>query len=305
VVATPILHKPTETVWALVREQHGVVARWQLLDLGFTPAAVRHRLAIGRLHRTEWRGVYAVGRPALTQEGEWMAAVLACGPGAYLSHLSAARLWRLLPKAPRNPIHITLKAPVFRHRPGIQVHRTRSLADGDVTTHSGIPVTTPIRTLIDLATVLDPYALEAAVNEACVLDLTDPESLRAELDRRKGQRGVPALRPLLDRHTFRLTESELERRFLRIVRRAGLPLPDTQVQVGGRTDFHWPDLGLVVETDGWRYHRTPAQQARDNRRMQAHAAAARTAVRFSHYEVRYEAARVESVLAGLVSPAAT
>jgi hypothetical protein len=85
---------------------------------------------------------------------------------------------------------------------------------------------------------------------------------------------------------------------------ACLPLPETQIQIGGRTDFHWPALGLVVETDGWRYHRTPAQQARDNRRMQAHAAAGRTAVRFSHYEVRYEAARLESILAGLISPAA-
>ena len=97
-----------------------------------------------------------------------------------------------------------------------------------------------------------------------------------------------------------MTETELERRFLRIVKRSGLPLPETQQQLEGRTDFHWPALGLVVETDGWRYHRTPARQARDNRRMQAHAAAGRTAVRVSHYEIRHEEARVEAMLASLV-----
>lgn len=96
-----------------------------------------------------------------------------------------------------------------------------------------------------------------------------------------------------------MNTSELERRFYRIVKRAGLPLPETQVELAGRTDFHWPALGLVVEADGWRYHRTPARQARDNRRMQRHALAGRTAVRFSHHEIRYEAGRVEAVLGSL------
>jgi hypothetical protein len=122
--------------------------------------------------------------------------------------------------------------------------------------------------LIDLATILQAHRLEAAVNEAAVLDLVGPETLRARLEERKGQPGVRPLRTLLDRHTFRLTESELERRFLGIVRAAGLPLPETQAKLAGSTDFHWPLLGLVVETDGWRYHRTPSRQARDNRRMQ-------------------------------------
>ena len=93
-----------------------------------------------------------------------------------------------------------------------------------------------------------------------------------------------------------MNSSELERRFLRIVKRAGLPLPETQDQLAGRTDFHWPDLGLVVETDGWRYHRTPSRQARDNRRMQRHLLARRTAVRFSHHEIRFESGRVEKTL---------
>lgn len=234
-----------------------------------------------------------------------MAAVLACGPGARLSHHSAGEHWRILPEhrnrtAPPTPIHVSLRAAVVRHPPGIRVHRTATLTDDDLTTCLNIPTTTPARTLIDLATVLTPNRLEAAVNEADVLDLIDPESLRGALDHRKGQPGTRPLRALLDRHTYRLTESELERCFLGIVRKAGLPLPETQVHLAGRTDFHWPSLGLVVETDGWRYHRTPSRQARDNRRMQAHAAAGRTAIRLSHYEIRYEAARVAALLADLV-----
>lgn len=228
-----------------------------------------------------------------------MAAVLRCGPDADLSHLPAAAHWGICPPRP-GPIDISLIAAVVRRPPGIRVHRRPSLTEADLTVHRGIPVTTPTRTLIDLATILARDRLEVAVNEADVLDLVDPQALRASLEEHKGQPGVRPLRALLDRHTFRLTESELERRFLRIVGAAGLPLPETQVRLSGRTDFHWPALGLVVETDGWRYHRTPARQARDNRRMQAHAAAGRTAVRFSHYEIRHESRRVIGLLAKLV-----
>ena len=228
-----------------------------------------------------------------------MAAVLASGPTAVLSFHSAAAHWRIC-RLLRGPIHVSLGATVSRQQSGIRIHRTATLTDSDVTIHSGIPTTTPVRTLIDMATVLAADRLEAAVNEADSKVLVDPEDLRAALDHRKGRPGVRPLRDLLDRHTFRLTDSELERRFLRIVRRAGLPLPETQVQLAGRTDFHWPKLGLVVETDGFRYHRTPARQARDNRRMQTHLAAGRTAVRFSHHEIRHESKRLASLLADLV-----
>ena len=113
----------------------------------------------------------------------------------------------------------------------------------------------------------------------------------------KGQPGVAVLRAVLDRRTFSLTDSELERRFGPIARRAGLPLPLTQRRVNGfRVDFYWPDLGLVVETDGLRYHRTPAQQTADLRRDQAHSAAGFTPLRFSHAQVTYESVYVESML---------
>jgi len=127
------------------------------------------------------------------------------------------------------------------------------------------------------------------VNEADKLDLLDPERLRGALDEMTGQPGVAVLRTLLDRRTFVLTYSELERYFLPVVRRVGLPLPETGLMLNGfEVDFFWPDLGLVIETDGLRYHRTPAQQARDRLRDQAHTAAGLTPLRFTHAQIRFE-----------------
>ncbi len=180
--------------------------------------------------------------------------------------------------------------------------RARSPPDGpgqssDVTLHEGIPLTNVVLTLIDLACGLDPAQLERAVNEADRLDLIDPSTLRAALDAYAGRPGVARLRELLDRRTFRLTDSDLERLFLPLVAQAGMPLPLTRQRLNGfRVDFFWPDLRLVVETDGLRYHRTPAQQARDQVRDQAHLAAGFTPLRFTHAQVRYEAEHVRSTL---------
>jgi very-short-patch-repair endonuclease len=230
-----------------------------------------------------------------------MAAVLGCGPRAVLSHHSAASLWEI-----RDPvegaIHVSVPPGGGTGGPGVRVHRTRTLGADDVTTRHGIPATAPVRTLLDLATLLRAGALEAAVNAADRLELVSPEALREALEDRRGQSGVASLRTLLDRRTFRLTDSELERRFLPIAQRAGLPVPKTQARVNGfRVDFHWPDLGLVVETDGLRYHRTPAQQAKDRVRDQIHTAAGLTQVRFSHAQVRYEAETVRRTLAAVAT----
>ena len=158
-----------------------------------------------------------------------------------------------------------------------------------------------VRTLLDLATCLDPASLERAVNEADRCGLIDPEALSHALDAYSCQSGVARLREVIDRRTFRLTDSELERRFLRVVERAGLPFPQTQQRLNGfRVDFYWPDLGLVVETDGLRYHRTPAQQSRDRLRDQAHLAAGLTPLRFTHAQVRYEAQHVRTTLRAVV-----
>jgi very-short-patch-repair endonuclease len=294
-----ILQPSHSRAWSIVRQQHGVVARRQLLELGLTHKAIDHRIAIGRLHRL-WRGVYAVGRPRVTQHGHWMAAVLACGPGAVLSHDDAAALWAIR-SATNGVIDVSVPASVHRSRVGIVVHRRVKL---NVTRHHGIPVTDPVCTLVDLAACIDQGELEAAVNEADKLDLVTPEDLRAGLEGMPRRPGVGALRRVLDRRTFTLTDSALERRFLPIVRRAGLPPPETQRIVNGyRVDFYWPDHGLVVETDGLRYHRTPAQQATDRLRDQVHTAAGLTSLRFTHAQVRYEPGHVRATLKALLGAA--
>jgi len=180
---------------------------------------------------------------------------------------------------------------------GIAVHRRRRLRAADHSTHLGIPVTSPIRTLADLASCLPIGQVEAADNEADKRNLVDPEELRSALGEMKGQSGVARLRVLLDRRTFVLTDSELERRFLPIARAAGLPVPEAGRTLNGfRVDFFWPELGLVVETDGLRYHRTAAQQTRDRRRDQAHTAAGLTTLRFTHAQVRFERGNVRTTL---------
>lgn len=288
------------SVWNLARGQHGIVSQRQLRGLGLSEDAVDHRLAKGRLHRLH-AGVYAVGWPEPTRHGAWMAAVLACGPGAVLSHASAAALYGIDSgrAALEREISISVPSPSRPRRPGLRIHRV-TLTASDTTIHDRIPATSPVRTLIDLAAELPVSRLERAVNQADKLGLVDPESMRDSLADRAGQRGLPALRDLLDRDTFLLTESELERRFLPIARRAGLGEPETGVRLNGFVvDFHWEGLGLVVETDGLRYHRTALQQARDRRRDQAHAAAGLTTLRFTHRQVASEPTAVARTLAAV------
>jgi len=171
-----------------------------------------------------------------------------------------------------------------------------------MTAEFGIPVTTPIQTLIDLSLRLDRHGVERMINEADKYNLAHPPQLRAALEARTGEKGVAKLRQILDRRTFRLTREELERRFLPLARSAGLPTPRTGQFVNDfEVDFYWPGLGLVVETDGLRYHRTPAEQARDRLRDQAHTAAGLTPLRFTHEQVRYEPEHVLAVLAQTAS----
>lgn len=284
-------------VHALAASQHGVVTRAQLLALGLSTDAIKHRLRRGRLHPVR-RGVYAVGRAEVTAHGALMAAVLACGSGAVLSHTAAGALWAITSHAPR-AVEVSVPAASSRRCLGVVVHRRR-LAATDITRCHAIPVTIPVQTLIDLAGRMGRDEVEAAVNEADKRGLVDPERLREALGGRAGQTGVAALRAILDRRTFTLTDTVLERRFLPLARRAGLPRPETQRWVNGfRVDFYWPELGLVVETDGLRYHRTPMQQAKDRVRDQMHTAAGLTPLRFTRAQVAFEPAHVQRTLAAV------
>ncbi|HET8955553.1 MAG TPA: DUF559 domain-containing protein [Solirubrobacterales bacterium] len=154
-----------------------------------------------------------------------------------------------------------------------------------------------MRTFLDLTTVAGPKTIERAINEADKLDVIDADSLRKELNDRAGEPGVRPLREMLDEHTFRLSDDELERLFRPLATAAGLPTPLTKHTLGKfEVDFFWPDLGLVVETDGWRYHRTPSAQTRDALRFQIHVANGLTPLRFSHYQVKYQPRHVEDIL---------
>jgi very-short-patch-repair endonuclease len=278
------------TVWELARRQHGVIARRQLLALGFDRDAIKHRIAKGRLHPVE-PGVYAVGRPELTQPGRWMAAILAKGPGAVLSHRSAASLYGVA-KQKGNVIHVSVPARSRRRSSrGIAVHRRRELR---ATASQGIPATPIEDTLIDLATQTTKDQLEQAINEAAKRDLIDPDVLHENATTTK-RPGAATVRNVMA--GFARTDSPVERAFLSIAKRAGLPPPQTQARVEGhRVDFYWPELELVVETDGLRYHRTAAARAADRAGDQDQFVAGLTALRFTGTQVRRDRARVEAVL---------
>jgi very-short-patch-repair endonuclease len=241
-------------------------------------------VAGGRL-RPIYRGVYAVGQLELTQKGKWIAAVLACGDAA-LSHDSAAAFWGLA--KPTEPIHVSVLSR-SRSREGIALHRRSALK---AITRDGIRVTTPAQTLIDIAASSD---IEQAIGEAILKRLVSLKALRTAAS--KAGRSGAALRSVIDRVTFRVTQSELERAFLRLLGKAKLPFPETQQRFGTtRVDFYWPNLGLVVETDGGRFHASPFQQTQDRKRDQAHIRAGRTPLRITHWQVFHEAAETIALL---------
>lgn len=225
-----------------------------------------------------------------------MAAVLACGGDAALSHRSAAALLGIGSES-RGQIDVSVPRRCELRRPGLHVHGRPTIRPEDLWEFDRIRVTSPAQTIVDLSSELGVVAVERAVNDADKRDLIDPETLRRALEHHGGEPGVRALRELLDKLTFRLSDSELEIHFRPIATTAGLPPPLSKRIVNGfEVDFFWPALGLVVETDGLRYHRTPSAQARDARRDRAHTLAGMTPLRFTHYEVSYERRRVRSAL---------
>jgi putative AbiEi antitoxin of type IV toxin-antitoxin system/uncharacterized protein DUF559 len=282
---------------ALAARQHGLVTRPQLLALGVGRRAIGHRLARGRLHAVH-RGVYAVGHRILAKDAAWMAAVLAIGPDAVLSHRSAAALWGIRMTA-RTRIEVTAPRGV-RSRQGIQVHEAR-LADDEMTVERAIPVTTPARTLLDVAAVIPPSRLERAINEAEVLRLADATSLATLAARHPHRPGVPALRRLLDAGGIgtAITRSELEDRFLAFLDRAGLPRPQLNVRLelpGGwiEADCVWRAQRVVVELDGYASHGTRAAFDRDRARDRMLQAAGWRAVRVTWRHLHDDAAALES-----------
>jgi very-short-patch-repair endonuclease len=222
-------------------------------------------VAAGRLHRLH-QGVYAVGHVAITSGGLDLAAVLACGSGALLSHRSAAVHWLVVRHAPRYEVTVPGRRV---DRPGIVARGTRSLTEEDVAVIDGIPVTSPARTLVDLADVLSEQRLADTVHEAEVQRLLDVREVEAALSRVPGRRGGHRLRRVIAAYDGGppMTRSEAEVRFLRLCAEHAIATPQSNVLLGGyEVDFHWPEARLVVEVDGAEAHHTRRAFHEDRRR---------------------------------------
>jgi predicted transcriptional regulator of viral defense system len=297
--------RSTGALAELAARQHGVVSARQLYSLGLTREQLAGRTRNGWLKRLH-RGVYAVGYRPLTREGVWMAAVLAIGGYGVLSHRSAACLWTIWGWRSGEKIDITVPSPAGRRpRADFALHRCGTLAASERTTHRGIPVTTPARTLLDLATVLPKRPLERAVDEAERLRLCDLADLREILARHAGRPGAGALRAVLRSHAIgsTLTRSELEERFLALCAERGLPPPLVNSPLLDYVvDFHWPASRLVVEVDGRASHATRRAFQGDRDRDSRLAAHGFRTLRFTWWDVTARPAvvadRVRRVLAG-------
>jgi len=285
--------EPDRELWRVAARQHGVVSRAQLERVGLTRSAVAHRLRTGRLWRLH-RGVYAVGRPDLSSEGRWIAAVLACGPSAVLSHGSAAALWDLRAERSGSNHHVAVpsqsgRSPSRGRRPhAIVTHRCATLGAGDVTRRRGVPVTTLARTILDVAPGLGDRALRSVLREAEYRHRLDLGILRRSLDGAGSSSKHGRLRRALDVWTPGIgkTESELEAEFLALCARTRLPLPEVQQRIGRyRADFVWPDRALVVETDGYEAHQGRVAFSDDRAKDRALRAAGYAVLRFTWGEV--------------------
>jgi predicted transcriptional regulator of viral defense system len=248
-------------VGRIASAQHGVVTRAQLLAAGVSAAGVQRRLRKGLL-LPEYPGVYRVGHRAPGVEASYLAAVRACGEGALLSGRSAGYLLGLLKGSPPRP---EVTTPTERRVEGIRTRRSRAIDPRDATVFRGIPITTVARTLVDLAPVLALEELARACHEAEV-HRTSPAQVETVLERRPNSPGATKLRRVL-RGEVHVTLSKLERRFLEVLRDAGLALPETNRRAGGRrVDCRWPEQRLTVELDGYRYHHSRHAWEQDRRR---------------------------------------
>jgi Protein of unknown function (DUF559) len=259
------VRSPDLAIAALADRQHGVVARRQLSAVGLGSGAIQHRLSTGRLHRV-FPGAFAVGRTGLTGHGIWMAAVLSCRDEALLSHRSAAALWGFAAHA-GSSIDVTVSGARRRGPPGIRVHGGILDAE-DRASFNGIPVTSVPRTLLELAAVVDSNRLERAVEEAERIELFDLGALERLCERSARRRGSKRLRAVLEGiRPVPETRSELERRFIAVCRRADLPAPSINSWVEGyEVDALWEEGRLVVELDGYAFHRTRGSFERDRAR---------------------------------------
>jgi very-short-patch-repair endonuclease len=257
---------------ALAARQHGIVTTAQLAGAGIGRRAIARRVERGWLI-PRFRGVYQVG-PMTVRYAPEMAAVLACGDGAALSHQSAAAIWGFGNRD--DVVHVSVTRDV-RSRNGLRVHRTLSL---NAVVQNGLPLTTPFRTLTDLARVLNPAELDRAKEQAHVLGLVIPD----------------------DTDEPEFTRSEAEERLRQLCKAAQLPMPRTNARVAGwEVDAYWPEHKLIVEVDGYRYHRTRRRFESDRRKDAALTVAGYRVIRITWRRLRDEPLSVSAQLGALLS----
>jgi len=296
---------------ALALEQHAVFALYQLRELGLTDDAVHDRAAAGRYHRIHHTVYSLVPKALLKREGLYMAAVLACGPGAVLSYRSAARLHEL-----RNwghtKIEVTVPKRSARAHPGVAVHRSTTLTDQDVTVVNNIPCTTVHRTLFDLAEVVTQRQLERAFDQADLLEVLDLNAINDQLARNPTRPGAKRVKAVLATHYIGSTPTwnENEEMLLSITRGLGLPDPETNQFIvlpdGGpaiRADFVWRDQRVIVEADSDKWHRSKQRQEIDRRRDQRLTAAGWTVIRTSYRQMKHDPDELRAVLVKLLGTA--
>jgi len=294
---------------ALMASQHAVAGLDQLRHLALTPRRVQHWAAAGRLHRI-YAGVYSlVPRQLLTREGRWMAAVLACGPGAVLSHRAAAALHELR-RTDRTNIDVTVPRRSSRVHAGIDVHRSANLTRADVTIAGGIPCTTVARTLFDLTEVVTRRQAERAFDQADVMEILDLRAVEDQLARNPKRAAASRVHSILDEHYIgtTLTDSELEEAMFALCRRIGAPQPlvnrwvdlhDGEPPI--KADFVWPRQRVIVETDGRRFHGTHQARERDPRRDQRAILAGWTPIRTTWRQVMNRPRELEQTIVRLVA----
>jgi predicted transcriptional regulator of viral defense system len=294
---------PDAALAELAARQWGVVSLAQLRALGIGARAAQKRAQAGRLRRVH-RSVYAVGGAVLPREGRWLAAVMAAGPGAVLSHVSAAVHWNLLNYEPPRP---EVTAPASRRgAPGIRLHRSHSLDAQDTTNHGGIPTTTVHRTLLDIAAQVPQHHLDRALAQAERLRLYDHRAIIETIARANGHRGTKRLSQAIQGDP-QFTRGELEARMRKLARDCGLPQPtfnytlDVPDHPGLEVDCYFPTHRVVIETDGWETHRTRHACESDRAKDAALTAAGYIVLRFTWRQLRDEPAtvadRIRAVLA--------
>jgi hypothetical protein len=286
-----------------------VISVAQLLGLGLTTSTIHRWVKAGRLYRVH-RGVYSIVPPELlTGNGRFMAAVLACGAGAVLSHRSAAALHELRP-TDRSGIDVTVPGRTRRIHQGIDLHRSVTLTPADVTTVEGIPCTTIARTVLDLAAVTPQRSVQRALDQAAILEKLDANALQDQLQRNAKTRAARNLRTALDGHLPGSTPtwSEFEERFLAACRDAGVPAPEVNAWItlddgepAIRADFVWRAHKVVIETDGRRFHGTPRAFESDRRRDQRLTIAGWRVVRVTWSQLHEEPRRIQALIAGLLA----